>query len=511
MSEPAIDIFLTGASGFLGHHVLAELLARPNVRCRVLLRPPVATSGGRLAELLGELGFDLSSLIANGRVAAIEGTLPGEVSSAMVSGAGMILHCAGDTTFRANGSGEPERTNVDGTRALLEAATRANVRRFLLVSTAYVCGEQTGHISETYHSAPPPSRNDYERSKWQAERLVWTWARRGRVATICRPSILFGDSRTGRASALRGLYVVARATEILARAVDSGDEMDRHRIPLRILGRADATCNVVPVDWAARQIARIVVQPDGVSEVWHITNPDPPSHEEIKQWLEAYFDIAGGWFSDDAWPLTDANHYEDLFYSLGNICLDYFRHGLSFASRCAEDVPAGKRLVDRDSFLRSICHAQATNWGRSRAESGDPRPPNGHIDPKWYFERFLPSAVARSTVAKVEALTATVGYTITGSYGGNWISRFERGHIVETHAAPCALKPEFEYSLSYDDLVNVITCRRPLQEIFFHGSAEMSGNVERALKMVSIIGAFLREFPLEVPEKATLTCQTNPR
>ena len=227
-----------------------------------------------------------------------------------------------------------------------------------------------------------------------------------------------------------------------------------------------------------------------------MTNPDPPTHHDVKGWLEEYFDIAGGQFSDATWPLEDSNHYEDLFYSLGNICLDYFRHGLTFESRCAAEIPLGRRLVDGESFARCIKYAQATNWGRTPNEIHDLRPPAGSIDPKWYFEDFLPKAVPRSVISQVKELTAIVKYTITGTLGGSWVCRFENGQLMETHAASGALQPEFEYRLCYEDLVDVVGCHKPLQDVFLHGSAEMFGDVERALKMVPIIAEFLKQFPV---------------
>ncbi len=508
MTGKPFEVFLTGATGFLGHYMLAELLAHPHVRCRVLLRSPVSKSSARLTRLLGEIGLNLPSLIVEGRVAIVEGALPDSLRPADISGVDLILHAAGNTTFHANGSGEPAKTNIDGTRAILDAAASAGIPRFVFVSTAYVCGEQVGHQLEVFRPTIPQLRNDYEQSKWRAEQLVWDWGQRSGMATICRPSILFGDSRTGRASAMKGLYLVAKATEILARAMDDSREMDRHHISLRILGRSDATCNVVPIDWAARQIAEIALEPATESSVHHITNPDPPTHQEVKGWLEDYFDIAGGRFSDATWPLTDANHYEDLFYSLGNICLDYFRDGLTFESQCAAKLSPGRRLIDGSSFARCLKYAQATHWCRTPSGEKDIHPPSDSFDPTWYFEHFLPEAVPRSVVAKVEELTAIVQYTITGSIGGSWISRFDRGRLEETNAVPTTLKPEFEYRLSYEDLVDVVACRKPLQDVFFHGSAEMFGDVERALKMVPIIGEFLKEFPVNGKENPLMECRT---
>ncbi|MFQ5494913.1 MAG: SDR family oxidoreductase [Phycisphaerae bacterium] len=496
MNVEPLEVFLSGATGFLGHYLLAELLTYSHIRCRVLLRPPLSKSSARLDRFLAEIGLNLASLLAAGRVVPVEGELPDSLNPADLNGVDLVLHAAGNTTFHTNASGQPARTNVDGTRALLSSATRAEIPRVVLVSTAYVCGENVGHQPEVFFPDMPPVRNDYERSKWEAEELVWDWGRKKGVATICRPSILFGDSRTGRATAMKGLYLVARATEILARAMEGRDTADRHRIPLRILARGDATCNVVPVDWAARRITAIALAPATESSVHHVTNPDPPTHAEVKGWLEAYFDIAGGRFTDATWPLADANHYEELFYSLGNICLDYFRNGLTFESRWAASSRSGQRLVDGPSFVRCLKYAQTTNWCRAAAEAHDLRPPAGGLDPAWYFERFLPEVVPRSVIAKVEALTAIVKYTITGPVGGSWISRFDGGRLTETRAVPATLTPEFEYRLSYEGFVDVVGCRRSLQEVFFQGGVEMFGDVERALKMVPVIGEFLREFPV---------------
>ncbi|NOX59525.1 MAG: NAD-dependent epimerase/dehydratase family protein [Planctomycetes bacterium] len=509
MNHKPIDILLTGASGFLGHYILAELLVHPHVRCRVLLRNPVAENLARLERLLIDVGVNLPAMMANKRVTVVQGELPNSLGSLDVDGVDLIIHSAGNTAFNATGSGEPSRTNVDGTRAMLSLATNAGIRRFVYVSTAYVCGEQVGHLPEAFYPTMPPVRNNYERSKWEAEALVWNWSTSTRTATICRPSILFGDSQTGRATTAKGLHLVAKATEILARAANDGSEAHRHHIPLRILGRSDATCNVVPVDWAARQIATITLTSTTEPSVHHITNPDPPTHQEVKEWLEKYFDIAGGQFSDASWPLRDSNHYEDLFYSLGNICLDYFRNGLTFESQCSANIPAGKRLIDQEAFFQSISYAQATNWFRSpykMNKADDLEQRSDAFSSKWYFESFLPRVVPRSAITRVSELTTIVRYTITGPEGGSWICRFDSGQLKETQAAPSALKPEFEFRLSHEDLVEIAAGRKPMQDIFLSGCAEILGNVEQAMKMVPIIGALLKEFPVTDVENSAVKC-----
>lgn len=571
MGTATLDLLLTGATGFLGHYVLAELMRVGDVRCRVLLRPPIERGRARLVRCLHDLGLDADALIAGGRIVPVSGELPHRLDAGDLKGVRTIVHAAASTSFDAVPSGEPARTNVEGTRALLSLADALRVRRFVFVSTAYVCGHRTGRIPERVMVEPPPSCNAYEHTKWQAEQLVWRWRTGGRTATICRPSILFGDRETGRATTMAGVYVIARATELLSRAVADDPDIDRHRVPLRVLGRADATCNIVPVCWASRCIADIVRERDRHDRVHHITNPHPPTHADIKAWLEAYFDIAGGTFSDSGWPLRNPNHYEDLFYSLGNILRDYFRHGLEFQSGVADDVRRGPPVVDRDYFHRCLDYAIATNWGRAaRQPSTRPAPPQrtaprrtpppqplpkrpmrpstptpsthsppvvaphtvtpesmapraaahapaaqatappptarhatpdgappSAIDPAWYFETFLRDVVPRSTIARIEALTTTVRFVITGHTPGEWVCRFERGRLADVHAGPGRGGEDFGYRIPYDGFQDAVTGRTPLQALFFQHRADMFGRIDLALKMVSIMRAFLDEFPAD--------------
>ena len=506
MTRSTRDILLTGGTGFLGHYLLAELLARPQVRCRVLIRPPLSAGVRRLGRLLGDLGIVLDDWIQQGRVQLIEGALPDPIGSAEMRGVTDIVHAAANTAFDADVGGEPARTNVDGTRALLEAAEKAGVRRFVFISTAYVCGERSGRIAEDLLPRPAAWRNAYEQSKWEAEQWVRRWRTPWRTVTICRPSILFGARATGRATVMNGLYLIARATELLGRAVADDPAADRHHVPLRILGRKEATANLVPVDWAAERVAEIVLEGRSNGMVHHVTNPDPPTQLEIKRWLEEYFDLAGGTFSDESWPLANPNHYEELFYSMGNILEDYFRDDLSFVSRNVGGQSGNGRLVDRDVFFRCLRHAQATNWGRQTAKTPAAASAGAlaasqenDFDPKWYFEEFLPRTVPQSKVAQVDALTTVVRFVITEPTEWAWMCRFEKGQLAEVCEGRDGLTEAFGYRISYDAFKDAVAARTPLQSIFFDGRADMFGDIDQALKMVSIMRQFLDEFPVAAP------------
>ena len=486
---------MTGGTGFLGHYLLAELLRAGGIRCRVLLRPPLSASRARLGGLLAELDIDLERRISCGEVSLVEGELPGPIDLAPLEGVQQVIHAAASTSFNADPDGDPMRTNVDGTRRVLDLASALGIRDFVFVSSAFVCGKGRGIARETVDDLEPEFTNDYERSKWQAEQLVWSWATNDRSATICRPSILIGDRATGRSTHFGGIYVPARAVSVLARGVDDDPDANRHRVPLRIPGRPSATINVVPVCWAAKSIARIALQRPASNRVFHLTNPEPPTHAEFKSWLESFYDIAGGSFTDQTWPWPNPTPYEEAFHQVGGPVLGYFRHDLEFESRAADAAPNGRRLVDRAHFTRCLTYAECTHWGRRRRSAVSPRRETD-VDLDWYFSTFMPARLPRSGVARIHALTTTVRFAIEGEDDEQWVCRFERGQLVDQRKGRGGPTGVFGYRIRRSGFQDIVTGRQTVQSIFYRGDADLVGNTLQAMKMAPIIEAFIREFPV---------------
>ncbi len=176
-------------------------------------------------------------------------------------------------------SGEPWRSNVEGTRSLLQLAAEIGGVHFYHMSTAYVCGAHQGVFLESTHWAPTSFNNVYEQSKYQAERLVLDSQPRLASVTILRPSIVVGDSNTGRAPTFNTLYAGLRFASALS-------EIDTHSIPSLLQGMqldGKATKNVVPVNWVAEMISEIVSNDRWAGGVYHLTHDQPISVAEICQ------------------------------------------------------------------------------------------------------------------------------------------------------------------------------------------------------------------------------------
>ena len=169
-------ILVTGATGFLGSHLLALLRGRRPLR--VLTRaatPELEASGAEIVE--GSL-------------------LDPDALDAALRGVRRVYHAAGLVARDPRAAPEMYRVHVDGTRLLFERARRANVERILLVSTSgtIAVSEKEEVLDE---SAPYPvetvRRFPYYLSKIFQEKLALQMAAEGGPeVVVINPSLLLG-------------------------------------------------------------------------------------------------------------------------------------------------------------------------------------------------------------------------------------------------------------------------------------------------------------------------------
>jgi dihydroflavonol-4-reductase len=150
-------ILVTGASGFVGAAVVRALLAEGR-RVRVLVRPTSPRTNFQ----------DLDVEVATGDLLD-----PASIDRA-VAGSAAVMHVAADYRLWVRDPKELYRANVDGTRAVLEAALRHGVGRVVYTSSVATLKPQPGGrpADETCALTPETALGDYKRSKVVAERLV---------------------------------------------------------------------------------------------------------------------------------------------------------------------------------------------------------------------------------------------------------------------------------------------------------------------------------------------------
>jgi len=198
-------VFLTGGTGFLGGALLDELAAR-EVEVHALARPgtPVSERPG-VTWHRGEL-TDRASLaegLRRARDAAGEGALD-------------VVHSAAVISYRTRDRELQRRVNVGGTAALLEAAKRAEVRRFLHVSSVVAVGHAAGDevLDEDSEYNGESLRVDYVDTKRAAEEAVLA-ARDELDVVVASPGAIFGPA-SGRSNSAHFLARMAAGAVRLA-------------------------------------------------------------------------------------------------------------------------------------------------------------------------------------------------------------------------------------------------------------------------------------------------------
>jgi dihydroflavonol-4-reductase len=148
------EVFLTGGTGFIGGHVLDELLGS-GYAVRALVRAPGRlTTHPRLREVVGDV------------------TRSGDLVEPM-RGCRLLVHCAAAYSFSPGERGRIHATNVGGTAGLLEAARLAGVERAVVTSSSATVGPaRRGRPSTETDHADARGESVYHDSKIAAERTA---------------------------------------------------------------------------------------------------------------------------------------------------------------------------------------------------------------------------------------------------------------------------------------------------------------------------------------------------
>ncbi|MCC1495649.1 SDR family oxidoreductase [Alcanivorax sp. 1008] len=173
---PAKTAFITGGTGFLGGHVIAQLKAA-NWRVVALHRPqsdPAALKQIGAEPVSGQLD-DSSSLLA-----------------AMPEMPDAVFHIAGNTSMWSRNNEQQSLDNVTGTRNLVDACLRKNAGRFIHTSSISAWGVQSRKIDESTPSNAAGDWINYNRTKYEAEQQVRAGIAQGLDAVILNPCGIIG-------------------------------------------------------------------------------------------------------------------------------------------------------------------------------------------------------------------------------------------------------------------------------------------------------------------------------
>ena len=284
-SRPPTVLF-TGFPGFLGSALLREVLERGDGPVACLIQPQYRDLAEKRArEIVSEVepdsGGDAAVHLYEGDITEADLGLGSALDdSDLLAGVDEVYHLAAvyDLSVDADLA---EAVNVRGTEHVLDAAERLGVDRLHYVSTCYVSGRYDGTFTADHLREGQSFNNHYEATKYRAEVAVRERMADGLPATIYRPAIAVGDSRTGETDKLDGPYNLLRL--LLAQPA-------RLAFAFSIPGAAETELNVVPRDYVVDAVAELSGRPDTVGETYQLCDPDPPT---VPEFVAALSDAAG--------------------------------------------------------------------------------------------------------------------------------------------------------------------------------------------------------------------------
>ncbi|HET8641242.1 MAG TPA: amino acid adenylation domain-containing protein [Pseudonocardiaceae bacterium] len=282
--QPA-NVLLTGATGFLGAYLLADLLANTTATVYCLVRASSAeVAAKRVRANLEQYGLWRAEHVE--RVAG----LPGDLGAPRLGlTAAEFDELAGELDVIYHGGGavsfvQPYRqlapANVGGTVEVLRLAARCRATPVHLVSTlgVFLGGRHAGAtVTETDEPDPAGLTCGYDQSKWVGDALARRAREYGLPVSIYRPARVAGDGRTG-AGNYDDYFSRLLRTVVALGAVPAADTVPP----------AERHADLAPVDHVAAAIGALSRMPHALGRNFHLHNPRTLSLEQFTRTLREF-------------------------------------------------------------------------------------------------------------------------------------------------------------------------------------------------------------------------------
>lgn len=347
------NIFMTGATGSIGREFIRLFLNETQDHLTLIVRPkPGFSHEERMERILAKMGINGKQ---EGRLTVFKGDVTQPRMGLAESDWNRVLsetdefyHIAALTNLGA-GWEEAEKINLQGTVHALalaqEACQKGRLKRFFYFSTAYVAGSLTPvRALEDELPENPAFANNYEATKFLAEKKVREEMAAGLPAVIFRPSIVVGDSERGVISEFNVIYPFLR--------------LFAHGLLRKIPSRRQNVFNIVPIDFVVRAAFWIAVQERSLGKTFHLVSENPPTLEMLLEIKEEYGDFPPvEVVSPDEFSVNDLKPEERQVFTSLDPYLGYLTSSLSFDTRNTRQVLEGSGIefprTDRN-FLRKI-------------------------------------------------------------------------------------------------------------------------------------------------------------
>ncbi|MCE9649850.1 MAG: SDR family oxidoreductase [Parvibaculum sp.] len=268
---------VTGGTGFLGRHLIDELVAKRKGTIHVLVRPgskekfkKLSARWGKDADRVVALSGDIEKKrlgVSHAEIAKLKGKID------------HVFHLAAIYDITNEDEEAQLAANVEGTRHALELAEAVKAGCFHHVSSIAAAGLFPGWWREDMFEQWENGKHPYFSTKHASEAVVREEAKV--PWRIYRPGVVVGHSKTGEIDKIDGPYVFFRLIKKLRKFIPSW---------VSLVGIEGGFLNVVPVDFVTQALDHIAHKPKLDKQTFHLTNPE---HMRVGQILNMFARAAG--------------------------------------------------------------------------------------------------------------------------------------------------------------------------------------------------------------------------
>jgi len=372
-----MNLFLTGATGFLGGELLVTLSKRKDIKkIYCLVRAKSEEEANKRLKHVFDLHCDLYQperiipIVAN----LLDDNLKTQLCSIKeLNEINLIVHSAANTSFSKNCDDQVKKVNIDGLEHVLTWAKELkNLRTFLYIGTATICGKDNKDKVIKEEESPNTHSHHlvtYTYTKMMGEMLLSKYLPEEKILVV-RPSIIMGDSKNAIPRSSVILWTLAAFNYL-------------RMIPVNPLSKID----IIPVDYAANAISELLFVKKRSYRVYHIsagvdssTNselctrkiesffPDKPSHQFVNRKLSNNMRFWAKGRTEDIGELekykSHLQYWENIMTEKSKLRVlfaglepyfDFIELGQIFDnSKLLQDVPIGKPQPAHEYIIKNI-------------------------------------------------------------------------------------------------------------------------------------------------------------
>ncbi len=502
--NPLKTLLITGATGYVGRHLLIALL-RAGYRVVAIVRRRNGQLEQRLADLLLPFAHDGTGqlMVVEGDVSQpgcgiADGTLLALKQAKPVA----FLHSAGLTRFDAHLADDLKRHNVTGTQHAFELCEPLGIPEFHHLSTAFVAGTSDHIWQESDLNCGQGFRNPYEKSKFEAEcYLHKIHTSVSPKITLYRPSIVVGGQAVGEGKSTSTVYTFLKTLHFLRECCKRDIESGRRRLaaigvalqgetthaPMRVSGNPAATVNLVSVHQLVDAVLPQIGHLTATLQTHHIIGQDFNLGETRDQFCAGMAVSGIEYVPDDAFDQQPRNALEERFHRATRVYQPYMHAAPKF-------MPGQKtKQVYPINLLTLVSEFKAQINGADNQT----QPDNlggmslaclGVDSAQHYFDRLIEKDFGFDFLRRWRDMDSCIRFSIQGLRSFDQTIRFanESACYTSHDAAVCRyeMNEETFHQITYNQL--------DPKQAFFKGLVIIEGDKEAGLKFAFFLSDYLK-------------------